>query len=80
MPRAKIIGSNGYICDICTKPLRPKDVFRVGCYKTFGHTGEIKKVDSIGVCAECYQREFPYLCGKGLLRKPSRGKDLQKEN
>lgn len=77
MPRVGLIGGNGYVCDICYKQLRPMDVFRVGCSKTFGHTGEIKKVDSIGVCAECYQREFPYLCGKGLLRKSSK---VQKES
>jgi hypothetical protein len=80
MPRASVVGTNGYKCDICQKSLRPHDVFRVRCVKTVGHTGELKQIDSIGVCAECYQREFPYLCGRGLLRKPSRGKALQKES
>lgn len=41
---------------------------RVSCGKTVGHSGAIKRIDSMGVCEECYVKHFPYLAGKGLLR------------
>lgn len=68
MPRKGIINGNGYECDICGRLLKPHDVFRVRCAKTVGHTGELRAIDSIGVCEQCYRKEFPNLCGKGLLR------------
>ena len=76
MPRTGLINGNGYKCDLCQKPLRPHDVFRVRCAKTIGHTGELKLIDSIGVCEDCYRKEFPNLCGKGLLRTRIKGKKI----
>ena len=76
MPRKGIINGNGYECDICCRLLKPHDVFRVRCVKTVGHTGELKMLDSIGVCEECYRKEFLQLCDRGLLRTRIKGKKV----
>lgn len=68
MPRTSIINGNGYKCDICGQLIKSHDVYRVKCLKTIGHTGEMRTIDSIGVCEDCYKKEFSYLCDKGLLR------------
>lgn len=66
--RKNLVNGNGYECDICHTDLRPHDVMRVSCGKTVGHSGAIKRIDSMGVCEECYAKHFPYLAGRGLLR------------
>ena len=64
MPRKGIINGNGYECDICGQLLKSHDVFRVGCVKTVGHTGELRMLDSIGVCEECYRKNSLICVGK----------------
>lgn len=68
MARANVKNGNGYQCDICGTLLEPHNVFKIRCEKTLGHTGYMKTVDVIGVCEECYRKEFQKLCGRGLLR------------
>lgn len=76
MARASVKNGNGYQCDICGTLLEPHNVFKIRCEKTLGHTGCMKTIDVIGVCEECYGKEFPNLCGKGLLRPKIKGKKV----
>lgn len=68
MPRKSIINGNGFSCDICGKDITSWDVIRIQTKILADHTGGLKTIDSIGVCQSCYKKEFPSLCGRGLLR------------
>ena len=76
--RISIVNGNGYRCDICKKELLPKQVVRINAKINADRTGAYKYIDSIGVCEECYNEHFPYLCGKGLLRERVK-KELSEE-
>lgn len=68
MPRKSIINGNGYCCDICGKDISSWDVIRIRSQMLSDSKGALKSIDSIGVCKSCYKKEFPSLCGRGLLR------------
>lgn len=72
MPRKSIINGNGYCCDICGKDISSWDVIRIRTHILSDSTGRSKSIDSIGVCQSCYKKEFPSLCGRGLVRSKRR--------
>lgn len=68
MPRKSIINGNGFCCDICGKDITSWDVIRIRTQILVDSMGGLKSIDSMGVCPSCYKKEFPSLCGRGLLR------------
>lgn len=74
--RRGVINGNGYECDCCHTLLEPFEVIKINAKINVGHTGELKVIDSIGVCERCYEKRFGILKGRGPLR--CRKKNSQK--
>lgn len=74
--RRGVKNGNGYECDCCHTLLEPFEVIKINAKINVGHTGELKVIDSIGVCERCYEKRFGILKGRGPLR--CRKKNSQK--